>query len=308
MKIRNKKTISGKMLEVDYYPIFDDGRRVPTRAPKTKPSTEAQEKYNRAKAKKKIVRLVNANFDNTDFFVHPTYEDFQAPQTEEQARKDIVNYLRRIKTKRKSELKKVSAELSELEEVCKESESKFLAVRLDKLRHKVSKLAEPFKYIYVMERQEYKSGARKGQLNWHFHLFMSGGLDAETVEAMWPYRINCNRYQPEKFGFEAAAKYIAKDPCGSKSFAYSKNLTQPTVLEPKDGRVTKRYVERIARERVDDKDFWEKKFKGYRFVKLVKKFNEFNLNWYVSVIMVKAGTGEPLVNPGAYDDWLDDVC
>ena len=107
MKIRNKKTISGKMLEVDYYPIFDDGRRVPTRAPKTKPSTEAQEKYNRAKAKKKIVRLVNANFDNTDFFVHPTYEDFQAPQTEEQARKDIVNYLRRIKTKRKSELKKV---------------------------------------------------------------------------------------------------------------------------------------------------------------------------------------------------------
>ena len=66
MKIRNKKTIIGRMLEVDYYPIFDDGRRVPTRAPKTKLSTEAQAKYNRAKAKKKIVRLVNANFDNTD--------------------------------------------------------------------------------------------------------------------------------------------------------------------------------------------------------------------------------------------------
>ncbi len=308
MQIRNKKTISGPMLEVDYYPIFSDGRRIPTRTPKTKPSTEAQEKYNRAQAKKKIVRLVNANFDNTDFFIHPTYEDWQAPQTEEQARRDIVNYLRRIKSKRKTELKRASAELAELEQFYSEKQSKFTAARLDKLRHKVKKLSEPFKYLYVMERQEYKSGRRKGQLNWHFHLFATAGLDAETMEALWSYRINCNRYQPEKFGFEAAAKYIAKDPSGNKSFAYSKNLTQPTVKEPKDGRVTKRYVERIARERVDDREFWEKKFKGYRFVKLIKKFNDFNLNWYVSVVMIKADTGEPLINPDAYDDWLDDVC
>lgn len=308
MQIRNKKTISGPMLEVDYYPIFSDGRRIPTRAPKTKPSTEAQEKYNRAQAKKKIVRLVNANFDNTDFFIHPTYEDWQAPQTEEEARRDIVNYLRRIKSKRKTELKRTSAELAELEQFYAEKQSKFTAARLDKLRHKVKKLSEPFKYLYVMERQEYKSGRRKGQLNWHFHLFATAGLDAETMEALWPYRINCNRYQPEKFGFEAAAKYIAKDPSGNKSFAYSKNLRQPTVLEPKDGKVTKRYVERIARERIDDAPYWEKKFKGYRFVKLIKKFNDFNLNWYVSVVMIKADTGEPLINPDAYDDWLDDVC
>lgn len=308
MQIRNKKTISGPMLEVDYYPIFSDGRRIPTRAPKTKRSTEAQERYNRAQAKKKIVRLVNANFDNTDFFIHPTYEDWQAPQTEEEARRDIVNYLRRIKSKRKTELKRTSAELAELEQFYAEKQSKFTAARLDKLRHKVKKLSEPFKYLYVMERQEYKSGRRKGQLNWHFHLFATAGLDAETMEALWPYRINCNRYQPEKFGFEAAAKYIAKDPSGNKSFAYSKNLRQPTVLEPKDGKVTKRYVERIARERIDDAPYWEKKFKGYRFVKLIKKFNEFNLNWYVSVVMIKADTGEPLTNPDAYDDWLDDVC
>lgn len=308
MQIRNKKTISGPMLEVDYYPVFSDGRRAPTRAPKTKPSTEAQDKYNRAQAKKKIVRLVNANFDNTDFFIHPTYEDWQAPQTEEEARRDIVNYLRRIKSKRKTELKHASAELAELERLCGDKPSKFTAARLDKLRHKVKKLSEPFKYLYVMERQEYKSGRRKGQLNWHFHLFATAGLDAETMEALWPYRINCNRYQPEKFGFEAAAKYIAKDPSGNKSFAYSKNLKQPTVLEPKDGKVTKRYVEKIARERIDDAEYWEKKFKGYRFVRLIKKFNDFNLNWYVSVVMVKADTGEPLCSPNAYDDWLDDVC
>lgn len=308
MQIRNKKTISGPMLEVDYYPVFSDGRRAPTRAPKTKPSTEAQEKYNRAQAKKKIVRLVNANFDNTDFFIHPTYEDWQAPKTEEEARRDIVNYLRRVKSKRKTELKHASAELTELERLSGDKPSKFTAARLDKLRHKVKKLSEPFKYLYVMERQEYKSGRRKGQLNWHFHLFATAGLDAETMEALWPYRINCNRYQPEKFGFEAAAKYIAKDPSGNKSFAYSKNLKQPIVLEPKDGKVTKRYVEKIARERIDDAEYWEKKFKGYRFVRLIKKFNDFNLNWYVSVVMVKADTGEPLCSPNAYDDWLDDVC
>ncbi len=306
MQIRNKKTISGPMLEVDYYPIFSDGRRVPTRAPKTKPSTEAQEKYNRAQAKKKIVRLVNANFDNTDFFIHPTYEDFQAPQNEEQARRDIVNYLRRIKTKRKSELKKAKAELAELEAL--NSESKFIALRIDKLCQKVHKLSSPFKYIYAIEQQTYKTGSRKGQVNWHFHLFATSGLDAKTMESMWPYRINCNRYQPDKFGFEAAAKYIAKDPCGNKSFAYSKNLTKPKVLEPKDGKVSSRYVEKIARERVDDREYWEKKFKGYRFVRLIKKFNEYNLSWYVTVLMVKDGSAEPLNSPNAFDDWLEDVC
>ena len=47
---REKRTYSGKLLDVDFYPVFSDGRRMPSRKPKTKPSTAEQEKYNRNKA------------------------------------------------------------------------------------------------------------------------------------------------------------------------------------------------------------------------------------------------------------------
>ena len=79
---RERKIKSGKLLEVDFYPVFDDGRKVPTRAPKTKRSTPEQEKYNQNQAIKKFVRLVNANFDGEDVFMTVTYNTGQAPQDE----------------------------------------------------------------------------------------------------------------------------------------------------------------------------------------------------------------------------------
>ena len=108
---REKQTKSGKLLEVDFYPIFDDGRKIPTRAPKTKESTPEQQKYNAAQAIKKFVRLVNANFDSKDIFLTITFQPQFAPQTEEEARKWMVNYLRRLKNKRQSELKKIEKKI-----------------------------------------------------------------------------------------------------------------------------------------------------------------------------------------------------
>lgn len=59
---REQRVIAGPRMEVSYYEIFPDGRRIPERAPKTKLSTEAQIKYNHDQAQKKIVLLINANF------------------------------------------------------------------------------------------------------------------------------------------------------------------------------------------------------------------------------------------------------
>ena len=52
MTNREKRTIAGPLLEVDIYPVWDDGRRIPERAPKTKPTTEAQRKYNEEQARR----------------------------------------------------------------------------------------------------------------------------------------------------------------------------------------------------------------------------------------------------------------
>jgi len=293
--IREKRTRSGPMLEVDFFPVFDNGNKMPTRAPKTKPSTEAQIRYNQLMAEKKLIRLINANFDTTDYFMHPTYDTAYAPQDEAVARRDIVNYLRRVKTKRASLLKSLQSDMLEARKDLERSpKSKFLLSVIDKLKKSIDKLKRPFKYAYRIEKQVYKSGPYAGCCNWHFHLFLTGGLDSKTLEEMWPkgMRTNCCRYQPDKFGPEAAGKYMCKDPNGVKRFSYSRNLVKP-VLVIKDGKVSKNAVSKMAAQRVDDKAYWENRYKGYTFVRCYNRYNEYNGHWYVSVIMYKNGDAPP---------------
>ena len=106
--IREQHIVSGKLLEVKYYPVFSDGKPLP-RSPKTKESSKAQIDYNNKLAVKKIIRTVNANFDNTDLFVHPTYSTGCSPQSEEEARRDYNNYIRRIKTHIKTKKPKLKS-------------------------------------------------------------------------------------------------------------------------------------------------------------------------------------------------------
>lgn len=292
---REKRTYSGPLLEADFYPVFNDGRRLPTRAPKTKPSTAEQKKYNRTQATKKFIRLANANFDKTDYLMHPTYSPEKAPQSEAEARRDIVNYLRRVKTKRSSEAKRLRKDLSAAEDAAeKMPDNKYLSSSVEKLKAKIAKLEAPFKYIYVIEKQTYKSGIYAGRANWHFHLFLTGGIDNKTLEEMWTngLRTNCNNYQPDKFGPEAAARYMSKDPQGAKRFSYSRNLVRPKE-KIKDGKISRRAVERMAKERTEDKEFWEKRYKGYRFVRCYARYNDFNGRWYISAVMYKTDGEAP---------------
>ena len=105
-------------------------------------------------------------------------------------------------------------------------------------------------------------------------------------------RTNCNNYQPEKFGPEAAARYMSKDPQGAKRFCCSRNLEKPKE-KTKDGKISRTAVERMATERVDDAAYWEKRYKGYRFLRCYSRFNEYNGRWYVSAVMYKTGGNAP---------------
>ena len=304
--IREKKTKSGPLLEVDFYPVFKDGRRIPERPPKTKRSTEAQEKYNQSQASKKLIRNVNANFGKDDYFLHPTYNPIFAPCSEKKAKADMRNYIARIKTRRKAELKRVKKEILQLEKaitLLKENEA--LKIRLRMLKTKKKKLSEPLRYIYVIEKQVYKRGKYAGMVNYHFHMFITGGLSAGTLESLWGkgVRTNAYRFQPDKFGPESAALYISKDPQGTKRFVSSKNLKKPDTPPPKDGLTSARQVEKYAKQRIDDAQYWERKFKGYRFVRCYARQNPYNSRWYVSVIMYKT-KGDPPA--WSIPEWLDD--
>lgn len=297
---RQKKTVSGNLLELDYYPITADGRTAPVRAPKSKPSTAEQQRYNKNNTAKKIVRLVNANFDNTDFFLHLTYNVATAPQTENDARRDIVNYIRRVKTKRTSEIKKISERLNDIDNAISnagnnQSALDILTETKNRLIAKYKKLSQPLKYIYVIEKTEYKNKFLAGRFNWHFHLFISGGLDEQTIKNIWKSgeRIKCDYYAPERFGAEAAAKYIAKGAEGVRKFSCSTNLKKPKVI-CKDGKVSAGKVKKLARTKIEDREYWERQYKGYKFIRAYANYNDYNGYWYLSVVMYKTNQDVPI--------------
>lgn len=300
---REKRTVSGPLLEVDLYPVWENGRRMQLRSPKTKRSSAQQAEYNRLQAQKKLVRLANANFDKSDFFMALTYWPESAPQSEADARRDHVNYIRRVKTARAAALKETKAALKEATAAAEAMpENSFLRAEVRRLKRKIKKLQRPLKYIYVIEEEIYKTGRRAGRSNWHFHLFISGGLDAEEMEALWMKgeRVSCARFQPDRFGPEAAAKYMAKDPKGAKRYCCSRNLTRPTE-KTRDGRYSNRQLEQIATRRMDDAAYWERKYPGYTFLQTYARWNEYNSHWYVTAVLYSKREAPPVWNA---DKWL----
>lgn len=250
--IREKKIYSGRMLEADFYPVYENRRRLPERAAKNKITSEEQAEYNRQQSEKRFIRLVNCNFGTDDIFLHLTYAPENAPGNEDAARRDVNNYLRRVKYYFQ--------------------------------KHKLGKL----KYIYVIEQKVYRKGRFAGLVNWHCHLFITGGaFDRDTAEKMWKKGMaNADRYQPDTFGPETAARYLCKDPQGRKRFVCSKNLKKP-VEKHKDGKVGRKTVEKMAKIYAYDREYWERRYPGYDFINCIPRFNDYNSNWYVSVVMFR---------------------
>lgn len=94
-----EKTIrAGRYLEMEWYPVTETGKRIPIRREKTGESREAQKKLNAKNRKKQLTRLLHTNFTEEDIFVTLTYE---TSIPEEQARKEIANFLRRLRDYRK---------------------------------------------------------------------------------------------------------------------------------------------------------------------------------------------------------------
>lgn len=94
-----KRIYSGNFLEIEKF----KGRKTKNgfkRNKKTKISREEQKNLNDKNAKKNLNRLICANFNKSDLFVTLTFSD-KKDITEVQAKKEMKNYLRRIKNFRK---------------------------------------------------------------------------------------------------------------------------------------------------------------------------------------------------------------
>ena len=217
MAIREKKYKCGKYLEVEIYPISKIEQKK-SRKRKKKESRKEQKNLNDKNARKKLRRIINANFTNKDLFIHLTYDNDNLPDSEERALKDRNNYLRRIKNYRK--------------------------------RNNLPEL----KYIAVLEYKEANKNDKRTRTRIHHHIVMSG-MDRDKVEELWGKgRGNADRLQPNELGFEELANYISKDPKGKKRYSPSRNLIIPEA-EINDYKYTYKKVYALSRNQGDKEEF-----------------------------------------------------
>lgn len=92
---RMKTIVSGSMLECEIYPVFKGGR-VSGKSKARGCTSAAQKKLNDINLRKRVVRLVNANFDEKDIWITVGYRNGRVPANMAEARRDVTNYIRRL--------------------------------------------------------------------------------------------------------------------------------------------------------------------------------------------------------------------
>ena len=96
IKYKTKTIVSGPMLECEIYPIWRTSKKS-IREKTRKESRKVQKNLNNKNAVKRVIRLINTNFNNNGIWGTFTYSNDRLPSSEEQAKKDMQNYIRRLK-------------------------------------------------------------------------------------------------------------------------------------------------------------------------------------------------------------------
>ena len=248
------KTIkAGDFLESEIYPAWKT-RNDLSRAKKAA-QREEQKKLNEKNTKKKITRLVHANFKiGVDLKLGLS---FSKKTTIEDCRKQLKNFFSRLKRMRKNELKKMG-----------------------------SKEKDNFKYIYVIE------GSSKRE-RVHVHLIINAlGIpdERDKIEKTWGLGFcNTERLQDFDFGAEDLTNYMSKslkDEETKRRWAHSKNLKKPIETTNKT-LLSKKKLRNLIEYENYFKELFEKIYPGYKFCSDEIFVNEKYEGVYIRVKMKK---------------------
>lgn len=250
------KTIrSGPVFEVEIYPVFRSAKDMPV--PRVRlDNRKAQRDLNSRRARRYLIRLINCNFGEGDFWMTLTYMDSRYPATERRAKKDMGNYIRRVN-------------------------------RLRRRRGMGNA-----KYIYIMEWEDGADGTR---CHFHLLMEGGIGRD-ELEDMWGHSVVNdTSRLHPGEDGVTGLAMYLVSKKRrrkGVRTWVPSKNLEKPkeSVSHSKTGR---RQVERMARDHEEIRSYFERDpgWGKYRFVDAEVMYNEFNCAFYVRIKAVERSWG-----------------
>lgn len=243
--IREQRTYCGtQYMTVDLFQ-YTESAQMTARKPRRrreKVSPPKQRNLNSKRARRYFIQLVNANFGPGDIHFTATYGQDHLPETEEDAKREVRNYIRRVEYRRK-------------------------------------KLGlPPMKYIIVTEYGANKKrihhhiimsgGISRDDLEL---MWTRERINWKKAERDPAYRqslrrigyANADRLQPGENGLEALARYLMKDPAGKKRWSGSQNLEKP-VRATNDTKYSLRALERFAGSgMIWEREFWEKQYPGY---------------------------------------------
>ena len=241
---RERQYFCGDYLEVDIYPVF---RKQRGRGRKAKPTSAVQERLNEHNAVEKLIRILNANFTANDYEFHLTYTNENLPNSVEEAKRDIQNFIRAVKRKR------AKLGLDDLKYVCV-PEGGFEGTRFH--FHVTMNGGLDRSVIEELWGYGYANGKRL-QFN------------EEGVEGL-------ARYVTKQF-----AAHKDELPFG-KRWSASKNLLIPEPVD-KDGRLSARKVKDLASNLCGSRKAFETLYKGYNVSKIESFYNDVNSGFYLHV-------------------------
>ncbi len=232
---REKYYKCGSYMEVHIYPVFKTASH---RKKKAKTTSEVMQKYNQSARENKLIRILNANFTEEDMQINLSYTNDNHPESDEQAIKEMQNFLKRLNYSRE--------------------------------KNNLPKL----KYVAVTEK-----GKRSGR--YHHHLVISGGVSPAEIARIWGRGyVMTNPLQFDETGLVGIAKYLIKNPIGTKKrWCESKGLIHPPA-KTRDGRLSKRKVLELARDTENAREY-EKYYEGYYLAEADKLLNDVNGGVYI---------------------------
>lgn len=238
--IRERRVKQGKRyLDVDLVTYTtEQERRLPKRS-KREITVEKIRRQNHKNQERSLRQIINANFDDTDYFAAFTYA--QQPPDRETAKKDINRYLER-------------------------------------LRRLYKKRGVKLKYIVVTGGgREKEKGEGLTRLHHHVVIGSAGGaVTRDEIEAMWKEgRRFCGMLQAGDEGYGSLAHYLAKRhrkdmETGEHLYRSSRNLIHP-VETREDGKFSEQDVRKLERLKKDEGNIrraFERLYRGWECVEV----------------------------------------
>lgn len=251
--MREQRIVCGeRYMEVDIYQVTEQRAR-PKREKGKATSSEKQQRLNDKNARRYLVQLANANFTARDLHLTCTYDNAHLPQSEEQAERDLGNYLRRVNYALRRQGK------------------------------------APARYIAVTEGRAQKDGSAPAR--WHHHIIIGADLTRDELEALWsrdgePLGIcNADRLNMSR-SLNDLCSYMLKNPNRKRRWRQSRGLRMPERKRPNDTKWNRGKVDAVARSgQLHDADYWEKQFAGWQLLEVEATEPNDYTTWHFTVKM-----------------------